>query len=204
MTPNTTSIMGGVEPGRRGIANGVRSMLQNTGYVVSTAMSLAIVTSPLTPAQKQAAYAGTLSRLSPQALDNFTGGYRTALAVLAGICVLGMILSLARNAGQQRGRSRCRTPILPAGPDLTVFQVQDAVGQVDEVRVVGGDQGGYPLGLHDDPQQAHDLLGRLGVELAGRLVRQQDVGAPGQGPGDRDPLLLAAGQFRRAAAARAG
>src|SRR6201992_2616640 len=77
MTPNTTSIMGGVEPGRRGIANGVRSMLQNTGYVVSTAMSLAIVTSPLTPAQKQAAYAGTLSRLSPQALDNFTGGYPT-------------------------------------------------------------------------------------------------------------------------------
>jgi MFS family permease len=102
MTPNTTSIMGGVEPGRRGIANGVRSMLQNTGYVVSTAMSLAIVTSPLTPGQKQAAYAGTLSRLSPQALDNFTGGYRTALAVLAGICVLGMVLSLARNAGQQR------------------------------------------------------------------------------------------------------
>jgi EmrB/QacA subfamily drug resistance transporter len=110
MTPNTTSIMGGVEPGRRGIANGVRSMLQNTGYVVSTAMSLAIVTSPLTPGQKQAAYAGTLSRLSPQALDNFTSGYRTALAVLAGICVLGMVLSLARNAGQQRGRSR-RQPL---------------------------------------------------------------------------------------------
>ena len=97
MTPNTSSIMGSIEPGRRGIANGVRSMLQNTGYAVSTAMSLAIVTSPLTPGQKQAAYAGTLSRLSPHALDNFTGGYRTALAVLAGICVLGMVLSLARN-----------------------------------------------------------------------------------------------------------
>src|ERR1700753_2049119 len=47
MTPNTTSIVGGVEPGRRGIVNGVRSMLQNTGYAVSTAMSLAIVTSVL-------------------------------------------------------------------------------------------------------------------------------------------------------------
>ncbi len=102
MTPNTSSIMGGVEPGRRGIVNGVRSMLQNTGYAVSTAMSLAIVTSPLTAGEKQAAYAGTLSRLSSQALDNFTGGYRTALAVLAGICVLGMALSLARNAGPRR------------------------------------------------------------------------------------------------------
>jgi hypothetical protein len=53
--------MGGAEPDRRGIANGGRSMLQNTGYAVSTAMSL---------------------------------------AVLAGVCVLGMVLSLTRNAGQ--------------------------------------------------------------------------------------------------------
>lgn len=101
MTPNTSSIMSAVEPDRRGIANGVRSMLQNTGYAVSTAMSLAIITSPLTARQKQAAYAGTLSRLSPHALDDFTDGYRTALAVLAGICVLGMLISLARNAGQR-------------------------------------------------------------------------------------------------------
>jgi EmrB/QacA subfamily drug resistance transporter len=104
MTPNTSSIMGGVDPGRRGIANGIRSMLQNTGYVISTAMSLAIVTSPLTPAQKQAAYAGTLSQLSRPALDAFTGGYRIALAVLAGVCVLGMVLSLARNLGPHRLR----------------------------------------------------------------------------------------------------
>jgi EmrB/QacA subfamily drug resistance transporter len=101
MTPNTSSIMGGVEPGRRGIVNGVRSMLQNTGYAVSTAMSLAIVTSPLTASEKRAAYAGTLSHLSPQALDSFTGGYRIALAVLAGACVLGLALSLARG-GQRR------------------------------------------------------------------------------------------------------
>jgi EmrB/QacA subfamily drug resistance transporter len=106
MTPNTTSIVGGVEPGRRGIVNGVRSMLQNTGYAISTAMSLAIVTSPLTPDQKQAAYAGTLSRLSRQALDAFTGGYRTALAVLAGVCVLGTFLSLARNAGHRHSAAQ--------------------------------------------------------------------------------------------------
>jgi hypothetical protein len=50
--------------------------------------------------------AGTLSRLSPRALDNFTSGYRTALAVLAGICMLGMVLSLARNAGQHHSASQ--------------------------------------------------------------------------------------------------
>lgn len=95
-------------------------MLQNTGYVVSTAMSLAIVTSPLTPGQKQAAYAGTLSRLSPQALDNFTGGYRTALAVLAGVCVLGMVLSLARNAGQQHASKPAGLPLLGSPERLLV------------------------------------------------------------------------------------
>ncbi|MFI6344235.1 MFS transporter [Streptomyces sp. NPDC050560] len=103
LTPNTSSIMGGVEPGRRGIANGVRSMLQNTGYVVSTALSLAIVTSPLAPHEKRAAYAGTLSRLSGAALDAFTTGYRVALTVLAGTCLLGMLLSLTRNAGRRVG-----------------------------------------------------------------------------------------------------
>ncbi len=77
--------------------------------------------------------------------------------------------------------------------NFAVLEVQDGIGDADEVRVVGGDQGGHALGLHDGVQQAHDLLRGLGVELAGRLVREQQLRAPGQRPGDRDPLLLAAG-----------
>ena len=77
--------------------------------------------------------------------------------------------------------------------DFSVFKQQDGVGDVDEVGVVGGDQGGHALGLHDGSEQAHDLLGGLGVELAGGLVGEQQLGASGQGAGDRDPLLLAAG-----------
>jgi EmrB/QacA subfamily drug resistance transporter len=96
MTPNTTSIMSGIEPARRGVANGVRSMLQNTGFVVSTAMSLAIVTSPLGAGEKRAAYAGTLSQLSGSALQQFTGGYRVAFWVLAGACAAGLAASLNR------------------------------------------------------------------------------------------------------------
>jgi EmrB/QacA subfamily drug resistance transporter len=101
MTPNTTSIMASIDARRRGIANGVRSMLQNTGFVVSTAMSLAIVTSPLDPTEKRAAYAGTLSTLSPHALDAFTRGYRTAFVVLAASCVVGVVASLSRNPAPQ-------------------------------------------------------------------------------------------------------
>ena len=62
---------------------------------------------------------------------------------------------------------------------------------------MGGDQGGHPLGLHHGAQQPHDLLRRLRVELAGGLVGQQHLRAAGQRPGDRDPLLLAAGQLAR-------
>jgi EmrB/QacA subfamily drug resistance transporter len=98
MTPNTSAIMASVPAARRGVANGVRSMMQNTGFVVSTALSLAIVTSPLQPDEKRAAYAGTLSRLSGDALHTFTGGYHTALFVLAGLSGIGVVASLLRDA----------------------------------------------------------------------------------------------------------
>nr|BFF16361.1 hypothetical protein GCM10025699_76640 [Microbacterium flavescens] len=44
----------------------------------------------------------------------------------------------------------------------------------------------------DPPQQVEHLARRLRVEGAGRLVRDEHVGAVRQGPGDADALLLAA------------
>ena len=43
-SPNTAAMMGTVPPQRRGIAAGARTMLQNTGAVISIAFVLAIVT----------------------------------------------------------------------------------------------------------------------------------------------------------------
>ena len=43
-SPNTAAMMGTVPPHRRGIAAGARTMLQNTGAVISIAFVLAIVT----------------------------------------------------------------------------------------------------------------------------------------------------------------
>src|SRR5215470_16202127 len=98
-------------------------------------------------------------------------------------------------------------PCCPGGPrtapartsrhDVAVFQAEDVVGQVDEGLVVGGYQGGDPLGADDREQQAHDLAAGLQVQLAGRLVGDQQLGAAGQGPGDGYALLLAAGQLVR-------
>ncbi|BEP11781.1 MFS transporter [Acidothermaceae bacterium B102] len=105
MTPNTSSIMGSVPATTRGVANGLRSMLQNTGFVVSTAMSLAIVTSPLSQQEKRAAYSGTLSRLSRSEVVHFVGGFRAAVVVLLALCLLAALASSLRGtkAATQQG-----------------------------------------------------------------------------------------------------
>jgi EmrB/QacA subfamily drug resistance transporter len=96
MTPNTSSIMAGAPADRRGAANGVRSMLQNTGFLVSTALTLALITSPLSAVEKRAAYAGTLSRLPGGDLQGFVGSARLTLFVLAALCLTGIAASLGR------------------------------------------------------------------------------------------------------------
>lgn len=93
---NTSSIMWGVPVHRRGVANGIRSMLQNTGTVVGTAMSLALATTLLGPDEKRAAYAGTLGRLGGGELWNFVDGCRMALYALFAVCVVALVFARSR------------------------------------------------------------------------------------------------------------
>ncbi|MFC9557708.1 DHA2 family efflux MFS transporter permease subunit [Rhodococcus sp. NPDC056960] len=95
-TPNTKSIMGSVSTHRRGIANGVRQTAQNAGYALSTALALAVVTSGLPGPTKQAAYAGSISGLTPPTMDALTTGYKWALLTLASTCLLALLASLSR------------------------------------------------------------------------------------------------------------
>jgi EmrB/QacA subfamily drug resistance transporter len=97
MTPNSSSIMASVAADRRGVANGLRAMLQSTGTVTGTALSLAIITGPLAPKEQAAAYAGTLSTLSAHTLPAFTAGYHRALLVLAIMLTIGAVASLLRD-----------------------------------------------------------------------------------------------------------
>jgi MFS family permease len=96
MTPNTTSIMSSVGPQRRGIANGVRSMVQNMGFVVGTALSLAIVSSPLSEAARHAVYSGQSHLLEPDQLDLFRGQYLIAFRVLTGVAISAVVACLCR------------------------------------------------------------------------------------------------------------
>jgi EmrB/QacA subfamily drug resistance transporter len=95
MPANTSAIMAGVPAHRRGVANGIRSTLQNTGTVVGTALSLALATSALPIGEKRAAYAGTLQKVNSAELHVFVHGCQLALYVLFGLSVLGAILQWA-------------------------------------------------------------------------------------------------------------
>ena len=68
--------------------------------------------------------------------------------------------------------------------------------RLDERAVVGRDDNRRSL-VVDGLEQLHELVGPLGVEVAGRLVGEHEVGLHDEGARDRDPLLLAAGKLVR-------
>ncbi len=102
MTPNTSAIMNGVGADRRGIANGVRAMLQNAGFLIGTALSLAIATWPLSPSLRRAVYAGALPAVAGPHSNDLGSGFRHALLALIGLCLGGVAISLARTRRRRR------------------------------------------------------------------------------------------------------
>jgi hypothetical protein len=88
--------MGAVPAYRRGIAAGTRTLLQNTGAVISIAFVLAIVTSTVPRATIFAIFSGLAKGLSTQRLDPFINNMHVALWVLAATSVVGALVSLLR------------------------------------------------------------------------------------------------------------
>ncbi len=95
-SPNTAAMMGTVPADRRGIAAGTRTMLQNTGAVLSIAFVLAIVTSAVPRDVLFAIFSGVASGLSDAQLQPFIHNMHTALWVLAATSVVGAGVSLLR------------------------------------------------------------------------------------------------------------
>jgi EmrB/QacA subfamily drug resistance transporter len=99
MTPSTSALMARVPERRRGIANAVRSALQNAGYLFSTALGLAIATSGLAPAQQAAAYNGSLLGLSAADVDAFVGGTHVAAITFAVLALAGAMVTAFGSRG---------------------------------------------------------------------------------------------------------
>jgi EmrB/QacA subfamily drug resistance transporter len=95
-SPNTAAMMGTVPAHRRGIAAGARTMLQNTGAVLSIAFVLAIITSAVPKNVLFQIFSGLTSGLSDAQLNPFIANMHVALWVLAATSVVGAVVSLLR------------------------------------------------------------------------------------------------------------
>jgi MFS family permease len=97
-SPNTAAMMGVVPAKRRGVAAGARTLLQNTGAVLSIAFVLAIVTASIPKATLFAIFSGVSKGLSPEKLAPFITNMHTALWVLATVSFIGVFVCLLRPA----------------------------------------------------------------------------------------------------------
>jgi EmrB/QacA subfamily drug resistance transporter len=95
-SPNTAAMMGAVPAHRRGIAAGARTMLQNTGAVLSIAFVLAIVTAAIPQDVLFKIFSGLASGLTDAQLEPFIHNMHVALLVLALTSLVGAGVSLLR------------------------------------------------------------------------------------------------------------
>jgi MFS family permease len=95
-SPNTAAMMGAVPARRRGIAAGTRTMLQNTGAVISIAFVLAVVTAAVPKPVLLKIFSGLTQGLSDAKLAPFIHNLHTALWVLAATSLVGALVSLLR------------------------------------------------------------------------------------------------------------
>jgi len=89
-------MMGTVPAKRRGIAAGTRTMVQNTGAVISIAFVLAIITASIPKDVLFSIFSGLSSGLSDARLEPFIHNMHTALWVLAATSLVGAAVCLMR------------------------------------------------------------------------------------------------------------
>lgn len=92
-SPNTSAIMGAVAVERRGIAAGVRTMMNNAGSVVSIALAMAIISSSIDPAALQGLFTGTQVGSEGIAIGHFIDGLKSAFLISFIISVLAAVIS---------------------------------------------------------------------------------------------------------------
>jgi EmrB/QacA subfamily drug resistance transporter len=113
-SPNTAAIMGAVPAQRRGIAAGARTLVQNTGAVLSIAFVLAIITSSIPQSTLFAVFSGVAHGLSAAKLQPFIDNMHVALWVLAATSLVGTVVCLLRPSHIQSPDSSAARSTPPA------------------------------------------------------------------------------------------
>ena len=161
-----------------------------------------------------------ISAATPMKTPSMVSAERVRLRPIAWIAAAAIISAKAQAAvARERGRRRfgvCQAPATPldrpatrlagsrplVGDDQAVAHRHHAIGIGGDVRRMGHDDDGDAALAIELHQRFHDLMRGARIEIAGRLVRQQQARIVDQRAGDRDALLLPAGQLRRACCAR--
>jgi EmrB/QacA subfamily drug resistance transporter len=95
ISPNASSIMGPVPPSRRGIANGVRTTIVQTGIVVSLPLSLTLMTLGM-PYSQLAQISGGLTNPTTDNLNAFLSAIHYAFYMLAVVTLVALVPSVLR------------------------------------------------------------------------------------------------------------
>ena len=95
-SPNTSAVMGVVPPAKRGIGAGTRMMLTQSGFVISIALAIGLVTSSMDPTVMLAVFSGTQVGSAGIDLTPFINALH--LAFLAGVIAsaVGAVVSAMR------------------------------------------------------------------------------------------------------------
>ncbi len=126
-SPNTAAMMGVVPAHRRGVAAGARTLLQNTGAVLSIAFVLAVVTSSIPKATLFAIFSGVTTGLSAAKLDPFIANMHAALWTLAAVSLVGCFVCLMRPSHTIETEERPAPAPLPDGrTDAAEFELAGA------------------------------------------------------------------------------
>lgn len=95
-SPNTSAIMGMVPANKRGVAAGVRTMATNAGNVLSIAISMAIISSSISPDAMQALFIGTQVGSEGIAIGQFVSGLRMAFTISFIFSIIAALISYLR------------------------------------------------------------------------------------------------------------
>jgi hypothetical protein len=95
-SPNTSAVMGTVPPAKRGIGAGMRMMLVQSGFMVSIALALGLVTGSMDPKVMAAIFSG--EQVGSQGINLAPFMNALHLAFLSGVVAsaLGAVASLMR------------------------------------------------------------------------------------------------------------
>ncbi|MCC3868881.1 MFS transporter [Terrisporobacter mayombei] len=95
-SPNTNSIMGAVPVYKRGIASGVRTMVTNAGNVLSIAISMAILSTSISPKVMSGLFLGTQIGSKGIEVSGFVSGLSIVFTISFIFSIIAAIMSYMR------------------------------------------------------------------------------------------------------------